>query len=253
MNDKPFNRENEQMNKNIENIENTHGSFLSRESSFPSSSSSFPSGKSLGGGLEEVLNGLSGVSLSQNFSSLYGGHWTDPIELDEEKFLLKKHSKIMTLISNQKVYSPKALLETFADELSFSSKTFYKVQRILSRRKMLNITHWEGLARRTFGMTLYFTNDTTAEDINDYMREYYNQDLLRYKKQLQREKTPEKIREETKNRTVAQVEGYDDAKIELASRRRAKLLCEHGYMPKFCNVNTTCKNSKWPTKRRYRN
>ena len=238
---KDLNQSDKKMNKKFQE------SFLSRENGFLSSSSSFPSGKFVSGGLGEILTKLSGVSLEQNFSEVYGGHWMDPIELDEEKFLLKKHSKIMTLIHSQKVYSPKAFIETFADELRFSSKTLYKVQRILVKRKMLNITHWEGLAKRTFGMTLYFTNNATLEDFEDYMREYYNQDTLRYKKQLQREKkqTFEQIKEGTKMRAKAIRQGFEEDKREAIGERKIIFLCDHGYMPKLCTVSVECKNSKW--------
>ena len=191
---------------------------LSRERDIliSSSSSHFPDWKINDESVrEEKKEERDTLSLPNKFAQIFGGHWSDFIELDLDRIILKKNAKLLDFIHQIKVYSPKRIIEYYLPELRISSKTLYKVQSILVKYNMIGMTKWTGKAKATFGLTLYFTFDATPKHFENYLREDVIRDELRYEKQIQRKlkkKSPDQIKEEMKEKWSAQSEAAKELK-----------------------------------------
>ncbi len=208
------------------NIEKNLSDSLERETLLNSSSSStsFPIWKIKMEGLREEEIEQTGESLSHGLERIFGVSWNEPISIDIDKLILKKNKKLINHIMDIKVYSPKGFMKLYEEDLGISSKTLYKVQKILTKYDLLNITKWIGKARATFGLTLYFTNDASQIHFEKYLLDYIIQDELRYETQKirDRKRSPEEIVDH--NKQVRELSKLAKEKEPLNNQEKAKVI-----------------------------
>lgn len=181
------------------------------------------------GGLEvqgdkEYFNG---ETLSLGINRILGMDIYNKCTPSEQKIIGSNYD-LLKLISEQKIFHVSGIILEF----EVIQRRLYQVKNVLVRRNLLKTGRWKGTAKRTLGMVMYLTKECSKEDVNDYLRDYNNQDLLRMDKQIQRQKTP---------KTAEYVVAHADKVKKLSEQAKIDAiptpeLCEHGMDPLRCLV-----------------
>ena len=162
-----------------------------------------------------------------------------------ELYYLNKYMELVDEMSDQKAFTRSYITDLFEEgPVTVSEKTIRKVINILVKRGLLRVLKFEGKARATFGVNVYYAGNATKTDIEATLRIYVAYDDLRYAKQVQRQKSFDEIKENTYVARMAGYEANQDADRDIRRLQIESVICEHGYMPKECTKNTKCKNFK---------
>ncbi len=132
-------------------------------------------------------------TLGESIKESYGISHKDKKTISELN-ILSKYEDIVDEMETQRCFILSYLTAILGRHQT--DKTVKLVISILVKRKLLHVYKYEGMAKSTFGLPVYYTSDAREEDLEDTLREYKNLDELRFAKQEQRKKkkvTPEEI------------------------------------------------------------
>lgn len=144
----------------------------------------------------------------------------DEVVYEADQRIIDSHPSVVKLILGLRIYSPKALLNTYGGS-GINAWSLYRVQKILLKYGYLEQEIWNGKAKKTWAITLYKTFDCTDEDRAYYLEPYKVLDQKRIQDEIKSilpdSEVIAAIEEAEYQRKLAQKRGIQRANAELTS------------------------------------
>ena len=184
-------------------------SLSERESVSSSSSSSSrskvitPLGRGMGKGIDAISTlSLPKISLTKAIELTYGISHLATQSINELR-ILNRHKEIIAEFEYQKAFTISQIC--FILGRHEKDQTVRKLLRLLVSKNLIGVYGWNGIAKRTFGVKIYYTPDATEKDIAKIIYEYEVEDEIRYNQESRSKtsKSQEDIKQEMKEKWKA--------------------------------------------------